>query len=61
MQNVLIDEHQRIKLIDFGCSQRFGALGETSEYFCGKSGTEAYMAPEILRGLEYRGPEQDMW
>jgi PAS domain S-box-containing protein len=57
LQNILLDTQNNIKLIDFGLSNFMedDALRGT---FCG---TPAYASPEILTGVQYRGPEVDIW
>jgi len=52
LENVLLDEHCRVKLGDFGFTREFerGGLMET---FCGTTG---YAAPEMLSGKKYQGP-----
>ncbi|THU93334.1 Pkinase-domain-containing protein [Dendrothele bispora CBS 962.96] len=57
LENVLLDEHCRVKLGDFGFTREFerGGLMET---FCGTTG---YAAPEMLSGKKYQGPEVDVW
>ena len=57
LENVLLDETHRIKLIDFGFSTYI--LNERKIHvFCG---TSNYMAPEILMKKEYYGPPTDIW
>ena len=53
-QNILIDEHYRIKLIDFGSCSKLGS-------FRGGRGTEIFSAPEILQGGCYDGAEAEVW
>ncbi|KIP11297.1 hypothetical protein PHLGIDRAFT_53040, partial [Phlebiopsis gigantea 11061_1 CR5-6] len=57
LENVLLDEHCRIKLGDFGFTREFdrGVLLET---FCGTTG---YASPEMLMLEKYLGPEVDIW
>lgn len=57
LENVLMDEHCRIKLGDFGFTREYdkNALMET---FCGTTG---YASPEMLQGKKYQGPEVDVW
>lgn len=57
LENVLLDEHCRIKLGDFGFTREYdrNALMET---FCGTTG---YAAPEMLQRKKYQGPEVDVW
>lgn len=57
LENVLLDEHCRVKLGDFGFTREYdrNALMET---FCGTTG---YASPEMLQGKKYQGPEVDVW
>ncbi|CAG9318879.1 unnamed protein product [Blepharisma stoltei] len=57
LENVLIDQNQQIKLIDFG----FGVyIPETRrvKLFCG---TPSYMAPEIVMKKEHLSQPADIW
>ena len=57
-ENVLIDETGHVKLTDFGISKDLGDTpGTTSSTFCG---TYEYMAPEIVKGVEY-DYKVDIW
>lgn len=57
LENILLDDKNRIKLIDFGfaitCSVK-----EKLNVFCG---TPSYMAPEIVSKKEYSGQGVDVW
>jgi protein-serine/threonine kinase len=55
-ENVLIGENHHVWLIDFGSAQ-YTRNGPFTKYY----GTSLYEPPEILRGEEYRGKEQDVW
>ena len=57
LENVLFDNNKNIKLIDFGFSTVCQA-GKRLKIFCG---TPSYMAPEIVRRLEYEGKPVDIW
>ncbi len=57
MENLLLDEQQHVKIIDFGFSI-FAASTQRLKIFCG---TPSYMAPEIVNKKEYCGPPADMW
>jgi serine/threonine protein kinase len=54
-QNILIDKHGRAKLCDFGIA----VMGEHSNQF---KGSIAFLAPEILRRMDYYDPfKADVW
>ena len=57
LDNILIDEQRRIKLIDFGFSVHAGA-DQKLNLFCG---TPHYMDPDISRKKEYNGHAADVW
>jgi len=57
MENILLDEHHNVKIIDFGfsiCADKNQKL----KIFCG---TPSYMAPEIVNKKEYLGQPTDVW
>lgn len=56
-KNILLDQENRIKLIDFGLSNYATKDGLRST-FCG---TPAYSAPEMILAQKYSGPEVDVW
>lgn len=52
-ENLLLDENQQIKLIDFGlCARPQGGMTEHLETCCG---SPAYAAPELVSGKTYLG------
>ncbi|KAG8992923.1 hypothetical protein FRB94_011178 [Tulasnella sp. JGI-2019a] len=55
-ENVVLGEHGRCWLIDFGSSGVMRKNGWDSF-----SGTLDYASPEILQGSRYAGPPQDVW
>jgi len=57
LENLLLDESNNIKIIDFGFST---CIPNTKKIkiFCG---TPSYMAPEIVSRKEYAGPPADIW
>ncbi|KAF9044419.1 hypothetical protein BJ165DRAFT_1415679 [Panaeolus papilionaceus] len=57
LENVLLDEHCRVKLGDFGFTREFDR-SSLMETFCGTTG---YASPEMLQGKKYQGPEVDVW
>ena len=56
LENVLLDKHGLVKLVDFG----FSAL-QTAKPFQTFCGTPCYMAPEIVQRKSYWGPPVDVW
>ena len=57
LENIIIDDKNNIKLIDFG----FGATGPKTKlhnFFCG---TPSYMPPEIVQKKDYVGSCADIW
>jgi serine/threonine protein kinase len=57
LENILIDKNKNVKVIDFGFST-ISPKTSTSKIFCG---TPNYMAPEILKNVEYVGQFADIW
>jgi MAP/microtubule affinity-regulating kinase len=57
LENIIIDQNDNIKLIDFGFSC-FSKPEEKLKVFCG---TPSYMSPEIVSRREYYGPPTDIW
>lgn len=58
-ENIVIDEHYNVKLIDFGSANWIPT--DPANYFYTFNGTINYAAPEICRGNPYRGPEAEVW
>ncbi|XP_033726773.1 PAS domain-containing serine/threonine-protein kinase-like [Pecten maximus] len=56
-ENIILDEHFGIKLIDFGAA----AYLNKDKLFGTFCGTLEYCSPEVLMGNKYRGPELEMW
>lgn len=56
-ENIILNEHFHVKLIDFG-SATFLAPNHSFSTFCG---TMEYCSPEVLKGNRYKGPELEMW
>uniref|UniRef100_A0A673MCC0 non-specific serine/threonine protein kinase n=1 Tax=Sinocyclocheilus rhinocerous TaxID=307959 RepID=A0A673MCC0_9TELE len=59
IENLLLDEQDNIKLIDFGLSNCAGILGY-SDPFSTQCGSPAYAAPELLSRKKY-GSKVDVW
>ncbi|XDV54406.1 hypothetical protein PO909_022702 [Leuciscus waleckii] len=59
IDNLLLDEQDNIKLIDFGLSNCAGILGY-SDPFSTQCGSPAYAAPELLSRKKY-GAKVDVW
>ena len=57
-ENIVIDNHERIQLIDFGSAAWIDGNGKLFATFCG---TLDYAPPEVVLGHQYRGPPQDVW
>ena len=57
IENILVSDRQRIKIIDFGFSIRTQE-DVNLKIFCG---TSSYMSPEIVRKSEYNGFKADIW
>ena len=57
LENILLDQNNNVKLIDFGFSTNFPST-QKGKIFCG---TPSYMAPEIVARIEYRGGPVDVW
>ena len=57
LENILLDESNDIKLIDFGFSTSV-APDKTFNIFCG---TPSYMAPEIISRANYKPKPTDIW
>ena len=57
LENVLLSDDKKIKIIDFGFSVPIEADRQLST-FCG---TPSYMAPELAGKKDYSGLEVDIW
>lgn len=57
LENILIDQHFNIKIIDFGFAIQI-LPNKTVTIFCG---TPCYMAPEIVKKLKYTPAPTDIW
>ena len=59
-ENVLVDDQDRVTIVDFGIALVEGAPRVTWKGFSGAVGTPEYMGPEQVRG-ERGGPETDVY
>jgi serine/threonine protein kinase len=57
-ENILLDDQGIVHLIDFGSAAYFKSGKRQFDTF---GGTLDYCAPEILEGMAYEGPPQDIW
>ncbi|OLY84591.1 Protein kinase kin1 [Smittium mucronatum] len=57
IENIMVNNRNQIKLIDFGLSNLFSAQKQLST-FCGSL---YFAAPELLEAKQYYGPEIDCW
>lgn len=56
-ENIIIDQHFHVKLIDFGSATYM----EDGKLFSTFYGTTEYCSPEVLAGNKYAGPELELW
>ncbi|XP_051935138.1 serine/threonine-protein kinase SIK2 [Hippocampus zosterae] len=56
-ENLLLDGHMNIKIADFG----FGNFFQPGTPLATWCGSPPYAAPEIFEGLQYEGPQLDIW
>lgn len=57
LENILVSDRQRIKIIDFG----FGIRTPEDVLLKIYCGTSSFMAPEIIRKNDYNGFKADIW
>lgn len=60
IENFLLDEHNNIKIVDFGLSNTLKAESLSPELLSTQCGSPAYAAPELLAHRKY-GPKVDVW
>ncbi|KAI3643380.1 hypothetical protein MP228_012935 [Amoeboaphelidium protococcarum] len=58
LENIMLDHHFNIKLIDFGFTREVDTKNKLLDTYCG---SVAYSAPEILLGQKYSGTLADCW
>ncbi|MCJ8741456.1 hypothetical protein PDJAM_G00070930 [Pangasius djambal] len=60
IENFLLDEHNNIKIVDFGLSNTLKLESLSPELLNTQCGSPAYAAPELLAHRKY-GPKVDVW
>ncbi|KAK2856484.1 hypothetical protein Q5P01_005219 [Channa striata] len=60
IENFLLDEHNNIKIVDFGLSNTLKPDSLSLELLNTQCGSPAYAAPELLAHRKY-GPKVDVW
>lgn len=58
LENILLDKHENVKLVDFGFTREYEGKASYLQTFCG---TVCYSAPEMLKGEKYAGEKVDVW
>jgi serine/threonine protein kinase len=58
LDNILLDGHGNVKIGDFGVSKR---IDKGDELLFEQCGTPAYIAPEIIFEMGYKGQPVDVW
>lgn len=58
LENILLDKHGNVKLVDFGFTREYEGKSNYLQTFCG---TICYSAPEMLKGEKYAGEKVDVW
>ena len=58
LENILLDKHENVKLVDFGFTREYEGKTSYLQTFCG---TVCYSAPEMLKGEKYAGEKVDVW
>ncbi len=59
LENILLNYKKDIKIIDFGLSNSYDR--DADELLHSSCGSPCYAAPEMIKGLEYRGINTDIW
>ncbi|XP_061126788.1 hormonally up-regulated neu tumor-associated kinase homolog A [Syngnathus typhle] len=60
IENFLLDQHNNIKIVDFGLSNTVKSESLPPELLSTQCGSPAYAAPELLAHRKY-GPKVDVW
>ncbi|KAL7751016.1 hypothetical protein RI367_003596 [Sorochytrium milnesiophthora] len=58
-ENIAIDEHYNVRLLDFGSAAYIPTAAR--DWFDKFLGTLDFASPEIVEGYRYRGPEAEVW
>lgn len=58
LENILLDNHENVKLVDFGFTREYEGKSSYLQTWCG---TVCYSAPEMLKGEKYAGEKVDVW
>jgi len=58
LENILLDKHENVKLVDFGFTREYQGSTSYLQTWCG---TVCYSAPEMLKGEKYAGEKVDVW
>lgn len=58
LENILLDNHDNVKLCDFGFTREYEGNSSYLQTWCG---TVCYSAPEMLKGEKYAGEKVDVW
>ena len=58
LDNILLDSKGNVKIGDFGVSRR---IEQEEELLFEQCGTPAYIAPEIVQEIGYKGLPVDIW
>lgn len=58
LENVLLDKHGDVKLVDFGFTREYSGATSYLQTWCG---TICYSAPEMVKGEKYAGEKVDVW
>ena len=59
LENILLNYKKDIKIIDFGLSNNYDK--DSDELLHSSCGSPCYAAPEMIKGVEYRGINTDIW
>ena len=57
-ENFLLDENDNLKIVDFGMSL---LSSETDKEINDPGGSAYFLAPEICKGLSFKGKQSDVW